>query len=429
MVFLLILDGFDEINPESRDDIEQQILEISRNYPDILVVVSSRSDPRFKGWQNFYSFNIEKLSQKQSIDVIDKANYDSGIKRRFVKDIPNLWPTHNTFLSVPLLSVIMLITFGKFSEISPKTTLFYKLAFQTLFREHDAHKEQFKRPLYSALDLDDFERCFSAFCALSYTEGRISFSKSQAKKYSSDAIKFSRLNSDAEGYVKDLIDNVCMLQEEGTDLTFVHRSFQEYFCAVFASGYHEDNVLELFDKIATKDSDSTLSMIKEIDESKFEIDWLLPTLRTYIESLKPHIDNNNAVESMYWIFRTAVFFGKENVSAFYVTKGHKSSILRNIGKIYPEYQDRLSIGELFRLFTRSSLSTAVQGTKFAKQKRFAFLFNNAEEQVDLEFRSADEPWLQKLGIVREMSRILNGLQDLESHILSCRQGQNSILRL
>jgi len=135
--FLLILDGFDEIEAEYRSEIERQILDTGRKYPDSIIVVSSRTDLRFRSWQDYYVFEINKLEQKQVVSLIRKTRYDLGIKKRFVKDIPSLWESHQTFLSIPLLSVIMLITFGKFSEISPKATLFYRLAFQTLFREHD----------------------------------------------------------------------------------------------------------------------------------------------------------------------------------------------------------------------------------------------------------------------------------------------------
>ena len=58
---LLILDGFDEVEFKHRNEIENQILEISEKYPKSLIVLSSRPDERFAAWQLFYTSEVESL--------------------------------------------------------------------------------------------------------------------------------------------------------------------------------------------------------------------------------------------------------------------------------------------------------------------------------------------------------------------------------
>jgi len=98
--------------------------------------------------------------------------------------------------------------------------------------------------------------------------------------------------------VKDLVENVCMLQKDGTEYTYIHRSFQEYFSALFLVGYHEDNLFELIMNVAERDNDSTLSMLKELDESKFELSWLIPTLDEYISSLGRAIESESPSKAL-----------------------------------------------------------------------------------------------------------------------------------
>jgi hypothetical protein len=77
---LLILDGFDEIDFAHRDAISEQILNVSINYPQVPVVLSSRPDEKFASWQDFYTFTIGALSKVQVLELIDKINYDEELK-------------------------------------------------------------------------------------------------------------------------------------------------------------------------------------------------------------------------------------------------------------------------------------------------------------------------------------------------------------
>ena len=46
-------------------------------------------------------------------------------------------------------------------------------------------------------------------------------------------------------FLKDLTDNLCIMYIEGENIYFIHRSFQEYFAALFFSTYYDDKLLQL----------------------------------------------------------------------------------------------------------------------------------------------------------------------------------------
>lgn len=155
--FVLLLDGFDEISDDRRVQVEAEILRLSKNYENLSIVVSTRPDQRFHGWQNFASFKVMPLNQKQVIDLIGKLNYNEQIKRKFIQRIrKDLYRRHRSFLSSPLLATMMLLTFDQFADIPEKVYLFYDQAFETLFAKHDATKEAYKRKSYTSLSIDVF---------------------------------------------------------------------------------------------------------------------------------------------------------------------------------------------------------------------------------------------------------------------------------
>lgn len=82
--FILILDGFDEVNHDSRSDIEAKILEICHLYPKTPIVVSSRPDnSRFSSWEKFSIFTIEPMNLHQVRQMVQKCDYDPGVKKGF----------------------------------------------------------------------------------------------------------------------------------------------------------------------------------------------------------------------------------------------------------------------------------------------------------------------------------------------------------
>ena len=170
-VFVILLDGFDELNHEIRPLIEGQILELARLYPKCSVVVSGRPDDRFLSWRAFSVIKIKPMSKLQILELFSKLEYDAGIKRRFVGKIKKgLYETHESFLSTPLLAILMLMTFELNANIPDKIHLFYAKAFETLFHKHDAMKEQYDRSRRSALQIDEFERVFATFCLKTYVQ-------------------------------------------------------------------------------------------------------------------------------------------------------------------------------------------------------------------------------------------------------------------
>ena len=174
---LLILDGFDELDFEIRNRYSREILDLSKKYKNINLLISTRPDETFKSWGQFYAVNINELDKKKATELVSKLRYNDVVKRQFMKKIDEeLYDTHKSFIGNPLLLTMMLMTFQEFAEIPKKVYLFYEQAFQTLFLKHDSLKDLYIRKSRSGIDILGFKKVFSYFCIHTHLKKEISFS-------------------------------------------------------------------------------------------------------------------------------------------------------------------------------------------------------------------------------------------------------------
>jgi len=119
-VFIFILDGFDEVVKEKRPDLESQIIELAKRYPSAGIIVSGRPDDRFDGWQGFKIIKALPLDFGQFRQLITQVPFEIQTKSSFLKIADEAsFSSHSSFLSNPLLSVMMLLTYRDNAETSP----------------------------------------------------------------------------------------------------------------------------------------------------------------------------------------------------------------------------------------------------------------------------------------------------------------------
>lgn len=294
--FLLLLDGYDEIGDSKKREFYLELEKICDRYSHNWYIMSSRQVESFIGWQRFSVFKLMPLSKNQAISLVNKLNYDLDIKNKFIENIDNLYTKHKSFVSNPLLLNIMLMTYDNFAEIPEKRHVFYSNAFDTLYSIHDATKGGFKRDLKSNLSSDIFKKIFSEFCFVSYLQGKIEFSPDTLFEILSCGKKYSN-NFDAEAYINDLQNAVCLIYQEGNVFLFSHRSFQEYFTAIYILNLNDKQQFQvcrhlLDNKGPTADSDSVFEMLMDMNQARFEANFMVPILKE-LESTLPNSYEND----------------------------------------------------------------------------------------------------------------------------------------
>ena len=314
-IFCFIFDGFDELNHEVRQIIEDQILSSTRLYPKNSYIVSSRPDERFGSWRAFKTLKVLPMGKAKVIQLINKLNHDKGTKRRFIQKIKSgLYETHESFLSTPLLAILMLLTYQENANIPDKIHLFYNKAFETLFHKHDALKEQYDRKRKSSLQIDDFSKVFSAFCLKTYVLEKTEFNRKELHALVKEAIDYCQFSVSTDDVLFDMREAVCLIQQEGPSYFFVHRSFQEYFTALFLSSCPEDIRDHFIESLSARHWDNVLSMLYEMASAQLEPSWITKNCDDYLAKVGL---SDGKIHPVFAKYRNLVFIITESIREIY----------------------------------------------------------------------------------------------------------------
>lgn len=279
--FLLLLDGFDELHRKSRTKISKAVQQLAEKYPSNWITLSSRADPQLEGWNAFTIFRVEPLDLSKAVALVNRLTFDDEIKARFIADLKaDLFTTHESFLSNPLLLSIMLLTYQDTALIPTKLSIFYNQAYESLFQRHDALKGGYQRPRRTSLDVQDFARVFAAFCVRTYDKRQFTFSAGEALEVFDACRSLTGLDYDSKEFLEDAHQAVCLLVEEGLYISFVHRSFQEYFAARFiamSAPQIKGQLIRRFARMAGEDA--VIALLHEIDPYAVEQHYILPAIQ------------------------------------------------------------------------------------------------------------------------------------------------------
>lgn len=294
---LILLDGLDEISSISRCHFDNCLINFTKAYQHNHIVISSRPTSNFIQFDNFLIFNIEPFSKEKALELIDKLDYhDIEAKNKFRNDLnKKLFRSHRQFASNPLLLTIMLMTYTSYGEVPAKRHIFYAKAYETMARLHDASKGAYVRPMHTNLSPEEFAVFFAEFCARTYKAELLEFDERNFTEYMEKVIHHQHIKIDATSrdFLLDLTDNLCIMYKEGDKYYFIHRSFQEYFCAVFFSNQMDDQlerIGDFFENQKTRiKSDRTFDMLYDMIPSRIDRYIFLP----FLKRLWEHCDSKD----------------------------------------------------------------------------------------------------------------------------------------
>ena len=285
---LLIFDGLDEIHSKFRYKFQHDLEVFTDTYSDNLFIMSCRPRNSFVEFNNFTVLYLCPLYFFQTIELVNKLEFrpdEPSIKENFIEDINGLLSeSQKEFIENPMLLTIMLITYDYSLSIPEKLHIFYERAYNALSFRHDSNKS-LNREFKTKLSPEHFSDYFAEFCARSYTDECYDFDEFTFDNY------FHKLNPylndnkrvKASDFRDDLIDAMCLMIYEDCRYQFVHRSFQEYFCALCISKQMDEQIEGIsfiFEKSENRrDGDLTLDLLYCIIPRKVEKIIILPFLQ------------------------------------------------------------------------------------------------------------------------------------------------------
>ncbi len=306
---LLLLDGLDEIPTKYAAVFEHKLEDFTDSYPDNQYVVSSRPHRTFSAYSRFTILKVRPFTKAQALALVDKldcSEADFPIKEEFrAKLDTSLYASHRQFAENPLLLTIMYMAYELFRDVPSKMHLFYRNAYNALSQNHDALKG-LKRSSETGLTSDDFAEWFAEFCARSYYDEKYEFTEYEFENYFKSLHvheKYPEKHIEASAFRADLTDNLCLMYAESGKYYFTHRSFQEYFCAVYFSK-QKDRTLEgigdFFDSMRSRNyGDKTFPMLYDMIPGNIDEYVFIP----YLEKLFDECDSAKG----YWTFLETMY--------------------------------------------------------------------------------------------------------------------------
>ncbi|WP_295717026.1 NACHT domain-containing protein [uncultured Halovibrio sp.] len=410
--FVLILDGYDELSISSVSRVTEEIKNLSESLVKSSLIVTTRPTEDLEHLSEFEIFRINRLDKSQAINIVTNINYDPDVKDNFIKQLSGgLFEKHEDFLSNPLLLTIMLMTYGEIAEIPSKIHIFYEQAFDVLYYRHDASKNMYKREILSGLAIDDFKDVLASVSMSGYIRSKLNYSNTDLITYIRRAKKLLGVNKlSPEKYKKDLLQSVCMFVVDGNRFSYNHRSFQEYFSALFITKFDPPGKEEIYDICLERVlTDNVLDMAFEMNRSKLEREFVYPRLQQLNEAING--DEINALKE--WFEGMIFVWTSRNKTNRGGSKGEKSALVRN---------ERW--GWRFMLFLEGVYREHL-GKAFPKiggvmtKKAFKEELGELSEPLEVQTSELDDSQielLERLGVLEIARRRVHFLKWLEKHL-------------
>jgi hypothetical protein len=108
-----------------------------------------------------------------------------------------------------------------------------------LLRRHDRAKAGYIRPRTSGLGDAALRDIFNAMCYLTRKADQGSFTIAELRGYVRKAAEIVRVDCEPDCVLDDFVKITCLIQEEGGECRFIHKSVQEYYAACFVKNQPE----------------------------------------------------------------------------------------------------------------------------------------------------------------------------------------------
>ena len=336
--YVLLFDGMDEINSSYRGQFETRFDLFADANSKSMMIISSRPFSDFLNLKRFSVMMLRPFTRDKALELVDKLEFredEPELKQKFRTDLKNyLFDSHREFAQNPLLLTFMLMTYERFGPVSRQMHAFYSDVYDLLAKRHDATKVGYSRIMKTGLSPERLKEIFAVFCAITYQKQEYSFTEGELIEEFAGILRMSRNENEREippsAFIEDFSSGICLMYRDGEKYYFMHRSFQEYFCALAFSKQLDENLASIGDFFENNDNrkkyrsryvfrhlrgDQTFDMLYEMITERVEKFILLP----YLKDLYEECDENDGFWTFMQRVRPCYHYGLGYATGYYET--------------------------------------------------------------------------------------------------------------
>ncbi len=288
--FIFFFDGLDEISPNNKDIVLEELLYFMHRAKENLFALSSRQDESLYCFPDFTQFNIKPLEEEEAYELLKKYSTNQLITDALINQIKDdiTFKNIKEFLKNPMLVSLLFRAYEYKSKIPYKKHIFYRQVYDALYDKHDFSKGGlFNREKKSKLDIDDFHRTLRFIGYETVKLGKLEYDTDELLNYIRRAkIYYTGMNFKEADFLTDLYKAVPLFQKDGNYYKWVHKSIQEYFAAQFIctdTNNHQATILRQMVKENIYKYYNVLDLCFNIDYRTFKNTIIYDLLVNYIE--------------------------------------------------------------------------------------------------------------------------------------------------
>lgn len=273
----LMLDGFDEVSSQQKENILKEMISLNIKYA-LQIIVTSRPGTSVCNEPLITNYKVEKLKEKDILGIIEKLNSkNEAIDKEQLPKIKETIKNNQNLVSVmtsPILVTLFHVCYPYMDIIPNNTVEFYSNLFMTLYLRHDKVKN-FDREKSASLSHNDAYDCFCALCFYSTYTNNHEFTDQSLTENTEKAMRLKGKHEgcNPESLALDFVNVTCLIQKEGYNkYIYIHKSIQEFHAADFIRNISSDKK-NAFYRVMVDDAkqdemrfSNVVSFLKEIDE-------------------------------------------------------------------------------------------------------------------------------------------------------------------
>lgn len=295
--FVLLLDAFDEIDPALAGRAVADIETLCDLHGDSLqIVITSRPDADIQRSSRFRVCRLAPLRPEDHLPFLKKICHEKGQAEGLHEVLSRSSLEIKDLLTTPLMMTLLVILYKSMQTVPDTVPRFYEELFDVLFYRHDHSKPGFRRKRYTNLDDSTIKKIFAAFCFYVRLQGLGVLTNAQFADAVKRACKASDEAVDPEKFKDELMKTVCLMQQDGFEYSFIHKSVAQYYAASFVRG-SSDAFAEKFYTLAAKPDqvwDLELRFLEQIDTYRYTKLYRLPQLNSVASAIGYSFDGRFA---------------------------------------------------------------------------------------------------------------------------------------
>lgn len=277
---VLFLDAFDELDPALVKKTIRNLDRLVGLYPNLQIIVSARPDSDIQLASSFRVVKLAPLARADHKPFLEKLTNNHDQAGTILKAINGSASSIDGLLTTPLLLTLLVMLYAAHQHIPDTVSEFYAELFDVLFYKHDRTKSGFRRKRHVEISDSKIKKLFEGVCFFSVLKGFRSFKDKQFVECLEQAGKSTLVDVDLQGLKNEFVKTACLLKEEGPELSFIHKSVQEFYSASFVARSSDEFARNFYGTLVARGTfrgwHQQLTFLAEIDEWRYSKFYWLP---------------------------------------------------------------------------------------------------------------------------------------------------------